>query len=400
MGRVSADGVRRPIAIRVAASACAQNSGGVVRMSVSLSGGAVTFKGGSISNSTAWVRPARVARPARRGKVCCAVRHGRWKARTVRRTHAAASGVRRTAACGRSGACEYAFLYRCRRADPIGTRSAAQQRARGVRRTMRLHSSCTAWRGFPTEGCMHRGILCAEAAYRPGAAPGACGTRCGMRYAMCMLHRRALARCIGARWRVASARVARCTGLRRMLHAANAQPSRSARSCSPLCSVRCACASRSGEGRAFAAAERRRGALVRSPSAACSSWTRAPRCSTPWRYPAPQQGCVRVGLVRSGAGVGGRGATADCNTRGCVGVCAARRRRGAHVRWRRDVQGRLDLEHQRGGACAQRELRVPAPWYGMLRGAARPMDGAHGAAHACCGEWCTAYGRMRPEWSM
>jgi hypothetical protein len=32
----------------------------------------------------------------RRGMVCCAVRHGRWMARTVRRTHAAASGVRRT----------------------------------------------------------------------------------------------------------------------------------------------------------------------------------------------------------------------------------------------------------------------------------------------------------------
>jgi hypothetical protein len=43
-------------------------------------------------------------------------------------------------------------------------------------------------------------------------------------------------------------------------------------------------------------------------------------------------------------------------------------------------------------ACAQRESRVRAPWYGMLRGAARPMDGAHGAAHACCGEWCTVYG--------
>jgi hypothetical protein len=42
-----------------------------------------------------------------------------------------------------------------------------------------------------------------------------------------------------------------------------------------------------------AAAERRRDALVRSTAAACSSWRRAPRCSTPWRYPAPQQGCVR-----------------------------------------------------------------------------------------------------------
>ena len=42
--------------------------------------------------------------------------------------------------------------------------------------------------------------------------------------------------------------------------------------------------------------------------------------------------------------------------------------------------------------CAKRESRVCAPWYGTLRGAARPMDGAHGAAHACCGEWCTVYG--------
>ncbi len=53
-------------------------------------------------------------------------------------------------------------------------------------------------------------------------------------------------------------------------------------------------------------------------------------------------------------------------------------------------------------ACAERESRVRAPWYGMLRGAARPMDGAHSAAHACCGEWCMVYGvwRMRPEWSV
>jgi hypothetical protein len=87
----------------------------------------------------------------------------------------------------------------------------------------------------------------------------------------------------------------------------------------------------------------------------------------------------------------GRGARADCNGRGCAGLCAANRRRGAHGRWGRHVQGRLDRE-QHGGACAQRESRVRAPWYGMLRGAARPMDGAHGAAHACCGEWCTVYG--------
>jgi hypothetical protein len=97
-----------------------------------------------------------------------------------------------------------------------------------------------------------------------------------------------------------------------------------------------------------------------------------------------------------GAGVGGRGASADCNGRGCVGWCAGRRRRGAHVRWGRHVQGRLDLE-QHGGACAERESRVRAPWYGKLRGAARPMDGAHGAAHACCGEWCSVYGACGPS---
>ncbi len=49
MGRVSADGVRRPIAMGVAAPAGAQDYGGVVRMD----DGAVTFKGGSIANSTA-----------------------------------------------------------------------------------------------------------------------------------------------------------------------------------------------------------------------------------------------------------------------------------------------------------------------------------------------------------
>jgi hypothetical protein len=101
---------------------------------------------------------------------------------------------------------------------------------------------------------------------------------------------------------------------------------------------------------------------------------------------------VRAGLVRRcavGAGVGGRGATADCNGRGWVGWCAERRRRGEDGRWRRHVQGRLDLE-QHGGACAQRESRVHAPRYGTLRGAARPMDGAHGAAHACCGERFTS----------
>ena len=125
---------------------------------------------------------------------------------------------------------------------------------------------------------------------------------------LCMLHHhcRIDACCIGASARVASVRVACCVGAccmlhRRVLHVAcstlhvaNAQPSRSARSCSPLCggwcacaarlgeamahrrvarcAACCACAARSGEGRAVAVAERRRVALVRRPAmtAACS----------------------------------------------------------------------------------------------------------------------------------
>ncbi len=51
---MSADGVRRPIAIRAAAPACAQNNGGVVDMD----GGAVMFKGGSISDSKAVREPS------------------------------------------------------------------------------------------------------------------------------------------------------------------------------------------------------------------------------------------------------------------------------------------------------------------------------------------------------
>jgi hypothetical protein len=91
MGRASADGMRRLIALGVAAPACAQDGGGVVRME----DGAVTFKGGSISNSTAVRAPSASRASARRGMVCCALRHGRWMARKV---HAAASGVRCTCA--------------------------------------------------------------------------------------------------------------------------------------------------------------------------------------------------------------------------------------------------------------------------------------------------------------
>ncbi len=101
----------------VAAPACAQYNGGVVMMY----DGAVTFKGGSISNSTA-VRAPRASRAsARGGMVCCAVRHGRWMARTVWRTHAAAQQwFTMCGALSRSGACEYSFVIVSEGATPSG----------------------------------------------------------------------------------------------------------------------------------------------------------------------------------------------------------------------------------------------------------------------------------------
>jgi hypothetical protein len=109
----------------------------------------------------------------------------------------------------------------------------------------------------------------------------ACSLRCALRVLPCMLHpcmfhQRALhACCIVSS--VHRKRAALTMAHRRVVR----------------CAACCACAARLGEGRAVAVAERRRDALVRSPTAACSPWPRARRCSTPWRYPAPQQGCVR-----------------------------------------------------------------------------------------------------------
>jgi hypothetical protein len=125
----------------------------------------------------------------------------------------------------------------------------------------------------------------------------------GVRHS-CMMHRRALhviytsLLCIGAR----------CMMRRRALHVVytsllcigacctlhwrrTAVPQRL------CCVVRCWCVARAlldrAKGGAVAVAERRRDALVRSATAACSPWTRAPRCSTPWRYPAPKHRRVR-----------------------------------------------------------------------------------------------------------
>ncbi len=312
-----ADGVRRPIAIAVAAPACAQDGGGgVVRMN----DGAVTFKGGAISNSKAAVRPARVARP--RAMIWYVARCGTadgWRAR-----------------CG----------ARMLRRVVYGVRP----HAAGVERALYVSSSCR------IDAC-----------------------------------------CIGASARVASVRVARCVGVRGMLQRrvlhwciGDAQPSRSEQSGRPLCSVCCAGADRLGEGRAVRAAARCTrvqtdgGVLFMiTGTALFDSVAISGTEAIVQHY---LLAIVRAALGRRcahGAGVGGRDATADCNGRGCAGLCAGRRR-GAHERWGRHVQGRRDLELQ-GGACTQRESRVPAPWYGVLRGAARPMDGAHGAAHARCG---------------
>jgi hypothetical protein len=211
-------------------------------------------------------------------------------------------------------------------------RSAAQRRARAA-----CAARCACARHTPRgEVCQQKdGCIAAYHVPKPRSGPVAprcmryMMRRCGMRCACCtgarcVSHRfrvaseqyialyvastcRIDACCIGASARVASARfgvlhrralhvaslrVVCCSGACCTLHFANSQPSRSARSCSPLCGVWCACADRLGEGRAFASAERRRDALVRSSPEACSPWPRAPRCSTPWRYPTPQHGCV------------------------------------------------------------------------------------------------------------
>jgi hypothetical protein len=119
-------------------------------------------------------------------------------ARTVRRTHAAASGVRRTAhAAGVERGSTPLFIV-AEGATPSG-RGVLHS---GVRCTLRLRSSCTAWRAFQTEGCMHRGIPVTKP--RSGPVPPRC-MQYRMRRAVCDAH-------------VASARVAHFVGARCALH--------------------------------------------------------------------------------------------------------------------------------------------------------------------------------------
>jgi hypothetical protein len=276
---------------------CAQRCGGVVLMD----DGAVTFKGGSISNSTAV-------------RATCAQRE---------------------------------LHVPRRRGDPIGTRSAAQRRARAA-----CAARCACARHTPRGEVSQRKDACIEAYYVPkprsGPVPPRCMRyrmrRCGMRCACCtgvrcVLHRLRVASAhvaseqwialdvasaclIGARCtlhrsvlHVALVRVAcctlhrctlhRCIGACRMLHngARGALHRCVLTCCIGVCCVlhRCAlhaasvhvaccirdappprsalpcdmygvCAARLGEGRAFAVAERRRDALVhRASGAACST---------------------------------------------------------------------------------------------------------------------------------
>jgi hypothetical protein len=125
-------------------------------------------------------------------------------------------------------------------------------------------------------------------------------------------------------------------------------------------------------------------ALLPSTPAACSPWQRAPRFSTPWRYPAPKERCVqggaavRVGPTRVVASVGGRGAGGPLRRAWLCRLCAGGRRRGAHGRWGPHVQGRHDLEHQGGARANPLRFHVVRRIFQMLALCA-----------ACCTRWCT-----------
>ncbi len=278
--------------------------------------------------------------------VCCALRHGRWMARTVRRTHAAASGVRSTAHTaevermstrfeslpkGRPHRdAEFCTAARARRA----LHDAPALVIHRVARVSKRKDACIEAYHVPKPrsgpvppGCMRYRMRRAACDVHVAPARAACcvGARCAccigyaLRFASeqliasyvastcridacCIVALARVACRIGERWRVASVRVLqRCALHRRALHrlvasacvasapVASAPRSRPQRRCRVMhCSNCCGCAARSGKGRAVAVAERRRDALVRSTTAAaCSPWPAAPRCSTPWRYPTP-----------------------------------------------------------------------------------------------------------------
>jgi hypothetical protein len=212
--------------------------------------------------------------------------------------------------------------------------------------------------------------------------------------------------CIGASARVASVRVACCVGVccmlhRRVLHVASckraAVPQRTVVQSVVRClvRVRCPIGRRAGCCGCRAAA---RCACVQSYGGVLSMFKGTALFDAV--AISGTRATVRAGLVRRcavGAGVGGRGASADCNRRGCAGLCAVgRRRRGEHTGWGRHVQGRLDLE-QHGGACAQRESRVPRAvvWYVARCGTADRWRARRMLRRVLYG-----VRRMRPAWSV
>jgi hypothetical protein len=114
--------------------------------------------------------------------------------------------------------------------------------------------------------------------------------RCGC----CMLHRGAWHVGHGAR-RISARRIgAGCIGA----SATRRPPAHTVVGCVARSAARVRCST--GRRAGCAVAERRCDALVHRATAACSPWPRAPRCSTPWRYPAPEQGCVRGGAAMRG----------------------------------------------------------------------------------------------------
>jgi hypothetical protein len=199
-GRVSADGLRGPIAMGVAAPAGAQNEGGVVRMD----DGAVTFKGGSISSSTA-VRAPSASRASR------APWYGmlRGAARPIDGAHGACCGEWCTVygAWSRRGACCVCCII-----------IVASMRVATVHRRALYVASARV-------GMLHRCALRVASARVASGQYIALYVASTCRIDACCIGAPArlaaperVVRCIGARWRAASVRVACCVCARCKLH--------------------------------------------------------------------------------------------------------------------------------------------------------------------------------------
>ncbi len=136
--------------------------------------------------------------------------------------------------------------------------------------------------------------------------------------------------------------------------------------------------------------------------AACSPWPRAPRYSTPWRYPAPEQ-CVRERAGRrceSGRCASGRVPAKEVRGRlrraWLRRLCAVRQwRRGSHGRWGRHVQGQLD-QCCIGAPCTLHRRRIAFPhrlgvWYVAWRATRGPSSMGQRAGFAVAERRCDAH---------